>query len=74
LLQQSTQVTKAFNLGVARAPLWLRRMKIPATQLSLGFVTNPEEARKLSQIAYQTTLTKAILAAAQAFLAADAQR
>ncbi|MCI2437050.1 N-acetylmuramoyl-L-alanine amidase [Candidatus Acetothermia bacterium] len=74
LLQHSTQAAKALNLGVARAPLWLRRMKIPAVQLYLGYLTNPEEARKLSQISYQTTLAKAILAAVQAFLATDAQR
>ncbi|MCS6937393.1 MAG: N-acetylmuramoyl-L-alanine amidase [Candidatus Bipolaricaulota bacterium] len=68
LLQRVTQATKASSLGVERAPLWLRRMKIPAVQFYLGFVTNPEEARKLSQMAYQTALAQAILEAIDLFL------
>lgn len=68
LLQHGTQATKALLLGIARAPLWLGRMKIPAVQLYLGFVTNPEEARRLSQIAYQTTVAKAIVEAIDLFL------
>ncbi len=74
LLQHGTRATKAPNWGMKTAPLWLRRLSIPAVQLYVGFVTNPEEARKLSQIAYQTSLAKAILDAVQTFTAANAPR
>mgnify|MGYP001139478410 CR=1 FL=1 len=56
-----TQAAKTPDLGTKVAPLWLRRLAIPAVQLHLGFVTNPEEARKLSQLAYQKRLAQAIL-------------
>ncbi|MCX8103203.1 MAG: N-acetylmuramoyl-L-alanine amidase [Candidatus Bipolaricaulota bacterium] len=55
-------VTKAPDLGTQTAPLWLRRLNIPAVQLSLGFITNPEEARKLAQLAHQKRIAQAILA------------
>lgn len=55
--------TKAFDRGTQTAPLWLRRLPIPAVQLYLGFVTNPEEARKLAQLAYQKRIAQAIVAA-----------
>lgn len=72
LLQHGTRATKALNGGIKTAPLWLRRLSIPAVQFYVGFVTNPEEARKLSQIAYQTSLAKAILDAVS--IAANARR
>lgn len=53
--------TKTLDLGTKTAPLWLQRLAIPAVQINLGFVTNPEEARKLSQLAYQKRLAQAIL-------------
>lgn len=43
------------------APLWLRRLNMPAVQINLGFITNPEEARKLNQLTYQKRLARAIL-------------
>jgi N-acetylmuramoyl-L-alanine amidase len=61
-------VTKAPDWGTKTAPLWLRRLSIPAVQLNLGFVTNPEEARKLAQLSYQTRLARAILEGAREFL------
>lgn len=55
--------TKAPDRGTQTAPLWLRRLPIPAVQLYLGFVTNPEEARKLAQLAYQKQIAQTIVAA-----------
>jgi N-acetylmuramoyl-L-alanine amidase len=54
-------VTRTLNRGTHQAPLWLRRLPIPAVQLNLGFLTNPEEARKLAQLAYQRHVARAIL-------------
>lgn len=59
--------TKAPDLGTKTAPLWLRRLKIPAVQINLGFVTNPDEARKLMQLSYQMQLARAILDSIQEF-------
>jgi N-acetylmuramoyl-L-alanine amidase len=56
-----TKAAKTPDLGTKTAPLWLRRLAIPAVQLHLGFVTNPEEARKLGQLSYQKRLAQAIL-------------
>ncbi len=53
--------TKTPDRGTKTAPLWLRRLPMPAVQLSLGFVTNPDEARNLSELAYQKRLAQAIL-------------
>ncbi len=50
------------------APLWLRRLSVPAVQLTLGFLTNPEEARKLGQLAYQKRLAQAILEGIREFV------
>ncbi len=61
LRKHLTRATKATDLGTKRAPLWLRRLSIPAVQVKLGFITNPEEARKLGQLAYQKRLAQAIL-------------
>lgn len=67
LRKHLVSATKAFNLGAKTAPLWLRRLSIPAVQINVGFVTNPEEARKLGQLSYQTRLTQAILEGISAF-------
>jgi N-acetylmuramoyl-L-alanine amidase len=39
---------------------------MPAVQLYLGFVTNPDEARKLGQLAYKKRIAQAILEALEA--------
>jgi N-acetylmuramoyl-L-alanine amidase len=62
-----TRAAKTPDLGTKAAPLWLRRLPIPAVQLHLGFVTNPEEARKLSQLSYQKRLAQAILEGIEEF-------
>lgn len=61
--------TKAPDLGIKTAPLWLRRLPTPAVQLNLGFVTNPDEARKLMQITYQRQLATAIVEGIKKFVA-----
>ncbi len=68
LRKHLTLATKAPDLGTKTAPLWLRRLSIPAVQLNLGFITNPEEARKLGQLSYQTKLAQAILEGMREFL------
>lgn len=75
LRKHLTLATRAPDLGTRTAPLWLRRLAIPAVQLNLGFMTNPDEARKLGQLSYQTRLARAILEGAQEFaIQAAAQR
>lgn len=54
-------MTKGLTWETQTAPLWLRRLSIPAVQINLGFITNPEEARRLGQLAYQRRLAQAIL-------------
>ncbi len=61
LRKHLVSATRAPDLGTKTAPLWLRRLSIPAVQVNLGFITNPEEARKLGQLAYQKRLAQAIL-------------
>ncbi len=61
LRQSITVTTKGLSWETKTAHLWLRRLNIPAVQINLGFITNPEEARKLSQLAYQKRLARAIL-------------
>jgi N-acetylmuramoyl-L-alanine amidase len=60
--------TRTLDRGTHQAPLWLRRLPIPAVQLNLGFLTNPEEARKLAQLAYQRRVAQAILEGINDFL------
>nr|BAL57405.1 N-acetylmuramoyl-L-alanine amidase [uncultured Acetothermia bacterium]BAL59787.1 N-acetylmuramoyl-L-alanine amidase [Candidatus Acetothermum autotrophicum] len=59
--------TKSPDLGTQTAPLWLRRLPIPAVQLNVGFITNPQEARQLAQLAYQKRIAQAIVAALEEF-------
>lgn len=62
-------VTKGLAGETKKTPLWLRRLSAPAVQLNLGFITNPEEARKLGQLAYQKRLAQAILEGINEFVA-----
>lgn len=54
--------------GTKSAPLWLRRFNIPAVQVNLGFLSNPQEARRLNHLAYQRRLARAILEGIESFL------
>lgn len=60
--------TKGLSWETKTAHLWLRRLNIPAVQINLGFITNPEEARKLNQLPYQKRLAHAILQGIDDFL------
>jgi|GEM_PF-1432257 len=60
--------TKGLSWKTKTAHLWLRRLNIPAVQINLGFITNPEEARKLNQLPYQKRLAHAILQGIDDFL------
>lgn len=64
-------MTRGPTWELKTAPLWLRRLGIPAVQLNLGFITNPEEARKLGQLSYQKRLAHAILEGVNAFVASS---
>lgn len=68
LCQRIITVTKGLAWETKTAPLWLRRLGVPAMQLNLGFITNPEEARKLSSLAYQKRLAQAILESISEFV------
>jgi len=61
LCRRIVTATKGPAWETKTAPLWLRRLSVPAVQLNLGFITNPEEARKLGQLAYQKRLAQAIV-------------
>ncbi|MCL2224518.1 MAG: N-acetylmuramoyl-L-alanine amidase family protein [Defluviitaleaceae bacterium] len=56
------QATAANNRGVRNAPNFvvLRETQMPAVLLELGFLTNPAEAARLSDSAYQWLLAHAI--------------
>ncbi len=59
---------RGLSWGTKTAPLWLRRLDMPAVQINLGFITNPEEARKLAHLVYQQRLAHAILEGINDFL------
>ena len=61
LCRRIITATKGPAWEIKASPIWLRRLDIPAVQLHLGFITNPEEARKLGSLAYQKRLAHAIL-------------
>ncbi|MFN4217889.1 MAG: N-acetylmuramoyl-L-alanine amidase [Candidatus Bipolaricaulia bacterium] len=71
LCRRIITVTKGLAWETKTAPLWLRRLSAPAVQLNLGFITNPEEARKLSSLAYQRRLAQAILESISEFVSSS---
>ena len=71
LCRRIITVTKGLAWETKVAPLWLRRLNVPTVQLHLGFITNPEEARKLSSLAYQKRLAHAILEGISEFVASS---
>lgn len=68
ILRRIVAATKGPAQETKAAPLWLRRLGIPAVQLNLGFITNPEEARRLGQLAYLHRLAQAILEGIREFV------
>jgi len=54
--------------GVKYQRLYLRWSRVPAALVEVGFLSNPQEARKLQSLSYQDEIARAILAAIKKFL------
>lgn len=54
--------------GVKYQRLYLRWSRVPAALVEVGFITNPEEARRLASLSYQYEIAQAILAGIKEFL------
>ena len=54
--------------GVKYQRLYLRWSSVPAALVEVGFLSNPEEARKLQNFSYQDEIARAILAGIKEFL------
>lgn len=62
--------TGAFDRGVQQAPFYvLMGVDVPAVLLEVGFLSNPAEAERLSQAAYQQRVVEAIADGVAAFFA-----
>ena len=56
------------NRGVKYQRLYLRWSRVPAALVEVGFLSNPEEVRKLQSLPYQIRIARAILAGIKEFL------
>jgi len=54
--------------GVKYQRLYLRWSHVPAALVEVGFITNPEEARRLASLSYQYEIARAILAGIKEYL------
>jgi N-acetylmuramoyl-L-alanine amidase len=62
--------TGAFDRGVQQAPFYvLMGLEAPAVLIEVGFISHPEEGKKLSDAAYQQKLSAAICEGVKKFLA-----
>lgn len=62
--------TSATDRGVQQAPFYvLMGLDAPAVLIELGFISHPEEGKKLAEAAYQHKLAEAITAGVKDFLA-----
>lgn len=62
--------TGAQDRGVQQAPFYvLMGLEAPAVLVEVGFVSHPEEGKKLNDAAYQATLAQAISGGVKGFLA-----
>lgn len=67
--QRLVAATGAVDRGVQQAPFYvLMGVEAPAILVEVGFVSNPEEGKRLSDPAYQQLLAGAIADGAKAFL------
>ena len=67
--------TKAKDRGVRQAPfLVLMGLKAPAVLLEVGFVSHPQETRRLMQKPYQELIAKAVADGVKEFLSSVAYR
>lgn len=61
--------TGAYDRGVQQAPFYvLMGLEAPAVLIEIGFISHPEEAKKLNDSAYQQKLADAITAGVRSFL------
>ncbi len=56
------------NRGTKQYRLFLRRANMPAVMVEAGFLSNPEEARKLSNLSYRKKIATSILDGIKRFL------
>jgi len=68
LQQHLVSQTGARDRGVKWAPLFIRRAKMPAALVEVGFITHRLEARLLQSLSYQSKIADAILDAILEFL------
>jgi len=62
--------TQAFDRGVQQAPFYvLMGLQAPAVLVEIGFISHPEESKKLADAEYQQKLASAITAGVKQFLA-----
>jgi N-acetylmuramoyl-L-alanine amidase len=67
--------TQASDRGVQQAPFFvLMGLQAPAILVEAGFLSHPEEGKRLRQADYQDTLAEAIAAGVKRFLAQMAAR
>jgi N-acetylmuramoyl-L-alanine amidase len=65
----AVKATGAKNRGVKQAPLAvLKHIEMAGVLVEMGFLTNPDESRKLWSAAYQQTLAQGIAAGVERFL------
>lgn len=65
----AVKATQAKNRGVKQAPLAvLKHIEMAGVLVEMGFLTNPDESRKLWSMAYQQTLAKGIASGVDRFL------
>lgn len=68
--QAVIQATDAEDRGVQQAPFFvLNGVQAPAILLELGFISHPEEAKRLKDAKYQQALAQAITAGVQSYVA-----
>lgn len=68
--QAVIQATGAEDRGVQQAPFFvLNGVQAPAILLELGFISHPEEAKKLKDPKYQQALAQAITSGVQSYVA-----
>jgi len=68
LQQHLIAYTGAKDRGIKWAPLFIRRAKMPAALVEVGFITHRLEARLLQSLSYQSKIADAILDAILEFL------
>lgn len=61
ILREMGKVSKLHSKHVGKAPFAVLKMPdIPSVLVETGFISNPDEARKLSKEAYQKTIARAV--------------